>query len=298
MNPRGLQSLTYNGHQLIADPSFMGDFCYGGISTTFKRSDGTTYNGATNWSSSSMDIDAKKVTLTFTWGTATCTYSKPISNRINFLVTLTNSTSDTLISATGKLLIFYTPTASPNVYYSGWSTQLGSIPLWTSFQQHAGPLLIDLSTVGKMAITNDNPVTSSSAVGGLSQYWYNQLFGLDWTIADPIGPSATGKLKTSMRFGSTSSTILGLAGDTYQRLDAQYPCQFNWTDRRLMGRDFLSSTTPHPADGENPRGWFNNDDSIDITSHSSRPTTARASSSGTSKGSRCRTPSAMSAILI
>jgi hypothetical protein len=68
----------------------------------------------------------------------------------------------------------------------------------------------------------------------------------------------------SVRFGPTSSTILDLAGDVYQRYDAAYPMRINWPDRRMISRLFLSSSIPHPADGKNPRGWGNNDDAIDV----------------------------------
>ena len=74
----------------------------------------------------------------------------------------------------------------------------------------------------------------------------------------PPGESKRGIL--SLRFGPPTSGILDLAGDAYQRHDAWAPFQFQWPDRRAIGRIFLAEPPPHPADGRNPRGWCQNND--------------------------------------
>ncbi len=74
----------------------------------------------------------------------------------------------------------------------------------------------------------------------------------------PPGESKRGVL--SLRFGPPTSGILDLAGDAYQRHDAWAPFQFQWPDRRAIGRIFLAEPPPHPADGRNPRGWCQNND--------------------------------------
>lgn len=279
LNDKGLQSLTYSGWQFITDPNYNGTIAlwYGG--PTFKRSDGSTYQGSSTVVGSGRDAVLQKATILYSWGSISCTYSKPTATRLNMHITIRNNTGDTLIyhndpndpfqNNAPPFLVFDTPNANPSVADAGDNTQvLQNIPRWADYPMGAPAVWINLGSTGTMTLCNDNSPYSRTMWGRMTHWNSTSRFDARFWTGDDIAPYGTGQFDISLRFGAPGTTLAGMAKEIYQRYTSAVPFRAQSPDRRMIGAEFLSSTVPHPSDGKNPRGWFLNDDSIDITTQS------------------------------
>lgn len=272
LNDKGLASLTYNGWQFIGDSSYQGvlGLYWGG--PTFKRSDGTTYSGGGTVVGYSKDAVLQKTTVDYSWGSVSCVYSQPTSTRLNMHIVVRNNTADTLMWGNGapSVLIFDTPIANPIATDSVFgSLGLGSQPRWVDMRRGAPALLIDLGATGTMTISNDSSPYTISSGGFLCAYNSQSRFNLNFQVGENVPAGGSADFDLSLRFAPPASKLVDVAADVYQRYTAVFPLRAQpQPDHKMMGAEFLSSTVPHPTDGKNPRGWFNNDDSIDVTTQS------------------------------
>ncbi len=235
----------------------------------FRRADGSMYTLASYTPvRTAVDAARRTVTLTYVWGAISCAYSGK-DDRLNFALTLHNATPDTLTRLSLQILQPVFPTVPQTSELDagmfgmgGGLRPLHAYPL-TANPRAAPPLcLVDYGT-GALAFCSDNP--ASLAVVSIP-YTTNPPAKTQyplWVTPDAIAPGAGAHIALSLRFGPGGATANLLAGDVLRKYATAFPFQVHWEDRRPIGTLFLSSVGPHPA--ANPRGWFNNDRDVDVT---------------------------------
>ena len=67
----------------------------------------------------------------------------------------------------------------------------------------------------------------------------------------------------SLRFGPPHTTLTALAPDIFQNFARAYPAKLQWADRRPIGTLHLATSEFRLP--KNPRGWFNGDKTVDVT---------------------------------
>ena len=259
----GIDTLNYNGWQYIqgySGPSRFGGY---GFTCNFQRSDGTTYSYTQD--ATTRTVNGNTVTNSYPWGNAIITFTQDPNNSSNLDMqcTLQNTTGDTLTEGYSEALSFQWPIATPDAYDARFGHLiLQNQPRYISTADGPGAIMINLTTYGVLTICDDTDPTIQDYTGGLCGGDY-----LEVHFEAPILAGQSGTQNVSLRFSPANAdpSILTLAGDIYQRFDAAYPLMWNWPNRSMVGCDFLSSAPPHPSNGLNPRGWFNNDDTIDVT---------------------------------
>jgi hypothetical protein len=269
VNSQGLSSLSYGGVTLIGKPGSGVFAADDATSPTFQRADGTTYNG--NNVAVSRTLTGNACTATFHWGLCTCNYSR--DKDILYLdITVKNNSTDTM---TGLMLHVMSavnfpvdPTwyeGNPGMFYANCGPgTLGQWPIWCDPTVCAPLLHLDYGS-GTVDFTNED-VSSTIAVGVPYSVTggAGKVFDLWTDFPHPaIAPGKSVSTRFGLRFSPSGTSWTRSAGDLLQRYYAQYPYIMQWNDHRPIGMDILCGPAPHPS--KNPRGYFNNDQSIDIT---------------------------------
>ncbi len=85
----------------------------------------------------------------------------------------------------------------------------------------------------------------------------------------PVAPGQTDSFTVSLRFAPSGTAAASLGGDAYQSWAKTWPAQLNWSDRRVIGTAYLSSSPSgdvHQPGGypNNPRRYFNDSNAADF----------------------------------
>lgn len=250
---RGLTSLTYDGFDFVPKTIWHG---FRGYCVKQLPENGPAIPDKDEYSSGKLADGGQAIDFTFEWGRVTLKYVKVSRQRLDLDFTVTNARPNPLQA---PLLIGNFAVPPKARYYApeiGWSNEAGGT---VSFQRGSPAVMIDLAGKGRMAWTVAPGSNYAEFSAGLAHGDGNNTVRCFLDLSSiPPGTSKRGIL--SLRFGPATASILDLAGDAYQRHDTWAPFQFDWPDRRAIGRIFLAEPPPHPADGKNPRGWCQNND--------------------------------------
>ena len=98
---------------------------------------------------------------------------------------------------------------------------------------------------------------------GSDRLWYQPD---NWpTYPRPVAAGSSDFYQISLRFSPPGTPETEIASDINARYAAAHPMELQWDDRRPIASLFLASASDnHPP--QNPRGWFYNDQSIDVNS--------------------------------
>ncbi len=269
-NSNGLQTMTYKGVQLTNTLTNGSDafsvYEYERLSSTGTITDVYSWNGGY---ASSWNALTKTLTWTYDWGTVSCQYALT-SSRLTMTLTITNTTPGDTINGVDILpLVVQFPTMP-----AGYSQNLPQVGFTSD-----GPNVqfADYSTA-VLALCNQD-VTNNRYFGffplnnGTSPYtaftvWASTLplsfQTQSWpTFNHPVGPGQTDSYTISLRFAAEGTLPTAMAGDVYKGFASAWPYQVNWNDHRMIGAMFLATSQTHPP--TNPRGWFGNDPTVDVT---------------------------------
>lgn len=263
----GLDSLAYEGQSLL--PQTENGLLRVAADPLFRRADGSEYTVPSYTPvRTTLDSSRKTVTLTYAWGAISCRYSGA-GDRLNCAISIHNATPDTLTRLSLQVLQPLFPnvpqTSELDAGQFGMGGGLRPLPAYplTANPRSAPPLcLVDYGS-GTLAFCSDD--SASSAVVSIP-YTTNPPAKTQyplWVTPGMIAAVAQAHLAVSLRFGASGATANLLAGDVLHSYAKMFPFQVHWEDRRPIGTLFLSSVGPHPA--INPRGWFNNDKDVDVT---------------------------------
>jgi hypothetical protein len=263
--PNGLSSLRYGGREFLKS----GDFRV--FDALLETPEGETDHPPLQSGKRIVDAARHRVTWRYSWGEASCEY-RALGNRLDLALRATNRSGETLRGVSLQLMELRFP-SPPEDWPDGWPRlghNLGA-PTLLPVRFDGGTLLVANEEIGRPLLVGfpggpsrtERPlrVSTYNAERWLSPY-------LDPYLNRPIPPGGSDAFHLSVRFGPAGATSAALAPDVIARFRAAYPYRLKWSDRRPIGALFLSSAPPHPAN--DPRGWFNNEASVDVTTEAGR----------------------------
>jgi hypothetical protein len=218
-----------------------------------------------------FDPATKAWNLQADWGSASVVLAST-SDRVDATLRITNGGSDKLTRIRATLMPF---TLSEPATGPGWKDGKGPnhetvgrpgvvIGKWS---KGAFALCLDSEDVdAKLTVSRAGPAPKKGEEdAGPVQYACvvdTMLYNTDEDLS--IEPGQTRELKLSLRVGKPGGGLPELAPDHLERFRKKHPPILNWTDRRPIGRVFMSSVHQQHKSATNPRGWFN-EPKIDIT---------------------------------
>jgi hypothetical protein len=283
MGPKGLSSIKYDGHEFIwSNPT---DNTHGEFNgNVFHVQQVILQRGAAHEQTlkdpepSQVQVDSSSDTIseTFGWGTVQGAFATQ-GSALNITLRVINTSPGQTINAITIVPTWLQFPSKPKEYD-------GNTPMMAA--NYGTPSVINTDFGSGDAVLCNLDVTRTLMIG----YPYAQnkpqstIYPLvvasrshNWSprqlwpyLNRPIAPGESDSYTLSLRFGPAGSEPKDFASDVYSRFRTQYPYQLNWSDRRPIGYMVLSSTVPHPANGKNPRGWFGNDPTVDVTTTAGR----------------------------
>lgn len=263
INVQGLQTLRYGNDDFLANGEFQ---VFG---ATFARRDNSSYGGDIAAHTTAFDGATNTIIKTFSWGEVRCRYQFE-RQRLTFLITVSNSSKDTLRNLAIQLAEIRFPRPpdgwQPHYPYIDFNVDEPSVTLadvGTSVlavvnEDVTKPLLTGFA--GRESLAARPLWVATSNMNYLSPYMDNRMTRI-------VKPKATDSFRVSLRFAQPGASRREIAADVLQHFAKAYPFQNPWRDRRPIGALFLSSTAARTP--LNPRGWFNDANAAFITTDSS-----------------------------
>lgn len=266
--PTGLASLAVNGFETIGNPDYQGTLCLYGCDVTLRRSDGSTTSpdgspiGAT-WTTPGTLV------LSFPYATLTARYARAPGSGMTVALTVRNTGADTIAAFGGTLFVLDMPVvptgtndygAAPLADYPRVLDPARGVPaLQVGFGSY-GSLLFSLASDAGQA------VAQGATLGRLIHFNSDQRYSFRFDFAAPVPPGGTATQTLGITATASARPFAVQAAQTARAYAGALPQNVGaWRDRRPLPRWFLTGPTPHCANGLNPRGWFNNDCTVDIT---------------------------------
>ena len=283
LGDQGLSSLRYSGTDLLwGNPDDSTHGAYDGRAfwvqrVVLRQPDGKEATvDAGGPSRVRVDTAHQTLTRTFAWGTVRCAYAIR-GSRLNLGITVADTTRDTTVAAVYLQPLWLKFPQRPQGYEDGYprlTANLGT-PSVIGADYGTGvvavcnedvrrPLLLGFPFALDKPAATVYPLQIASGPTG----WLGSL--LDRRLVRPIAPGHTDTYTISLRFGPSGTPPERLAADLDAKMAAAFPMRLPWPDRRPIGYLMLSSTAPHRPSGKNPRGWFNNDAAVDVTTDAGR----------------------------
>ncbi|BDI29467.1 hypothetical protein CCAX7_15180 [Capsulimonas corticalis] len=266
----GLASLKSGSDELLSDGRF-------DVKTVlFTRPDGTAVNRPLGTGKQTIDPKARRVTRAYDWGAVSCT-ATPAAGRVNFDIAISNHSGDVLSGVLIQLLTLKFP-GGVKSFEDGLRTGSNvDKPTVVGVEYGSGALAAandDVTQPLYFGLPTGDPKKPDSVFPLLAATYRDAVFPSAWMasprIDRPIYPGESAHLHLSLRTGPAGAAPDTLATDVYRKYAAAYPSHLTWKDRRPIGYLNLSVTVPHPGNGKNPRGWFNNDPAVDVTTPEGR----------------------------
>lgn len=254
LNGNGLATLEYDSQSVFY-------LWYAGYMQNsvpvFIDGNGQEYQGAYT-PTYSMNYGTQTLTLTYSWGTATCVYAQA-GDALNMTMTVHNTSGDMLKEIWMRPMILNLPNAVGHVvdYTKVMNGAVFEAPL------SKRPMVVLANyTTGSVAFccadVTENPTENAmiKITHGSGQHYLTNKISY-------VGSGQSKTLPYSLRFGPAGCTIADLAPDVLAAYRSVNPMKLNWPDRRPIGRIFLAGmTTPVPPN--NPRRFFAYDPNINV----------------------------------
>ncbi len=264
---RGLQSIMYNGRNLLADGAITvtrvvmsdryrdfhdepAELAYGGDDRTFTEADVEVLERA-------FDPETATLTQTHAWGELRATYEQR-GNHLDVAIEVVNGSDQVIELVELKLMRLDLDEAPEKDRVSSMfrfhsDTNLGGYDVQRA--RHGAHQLVYVSTEPTQPLRqrfegSDERVTLSVSAG--HERGGREVYHGVWnSMSIPSGESETYRL--SLRLADRDADTYALVEDIWRAFGEAYPPTFDWRDRRPIGE-------MHVADGrrnrENPRGWL------------------------------------------
>jgi len=279
----GLSSLRYGGQEFLwLNPDIGANSAFNGGAfwvsrVTLRGADGkdVTIDGG-GPSHVLTDAVTRTVMRTFVWGRVRGRFT-PSGTHLGLALTVTNTTSDTTIQSIILQPLWLKFPQKPTEYAKEY-------PLMTASRDEPGIVSASYGT-GTLSLCNedihqplligfpfalDKPTDTEFPLRVSSGPENGPRDLLTPYLVRPIAPGHSDTYTLSLRFSPAGTTPASLTSDLDRRFATAFPPTLHWPDRRSLGYLMLSSTVPHRASGQNPRGWFNNADNVDVTTATGR----------------------------
>jgi hypothetical protein len=267
VGPRGLDSLSYDGHPLLH--SAQNGELQPWKSVFRAALDALLFRSPSPVATPNKQADT--IDLSYPWGRISCAYGKQ-GDKLTMRIEVSNTTSEPLDEFSVRLMELNFPsvphggTLEAGMFgfgFKGPGWPLHSYP--PSIPSVADPgavvpiVRVDYGT-GALNFCSDDlecfvdvPYSTNSPA--------RTSYPFIITCRD-IKPGVSKIFNISLRFGPAGARVQDLSGDVLERYAGKYPFQINWEDRRPIGAIFLASSGVNVA--TNPRRWILNEGKIDI----------------------------------
>ena len=270
---KGIQTLNFNGINLEDTGLYPSDLFHIWHMKSTDLNGNVVSAGQFGWGENnngeSWNPSTSTETYTFSWGTIAAQFVQS-GNNLNIIVTETNNAGSGILFDGAEIypLIFHFPQDPAG--FSGYSqyaitttdpgvsvADFGSGIVTSVLPNEAVPMYGGWKNAGPATYS---PILTSSAPDGLANFLPRNDV--------PVQPGSSFTYTLSLRF--TPEGTPASASDAYASFAATYPSQMTWTDKRIFGTAYLSSSGPgsniNQPDGfpTNPRRYFN-DPTVDIT---------------------------------
>ena len=284
----GLSSLRYGGQELLwVNPTdgTRGAFDGGTFwvsRVTLRGADGKDMSLDRGGPSRVLtDAVGGNVTRTFAWGRVRGHFA-PSGDRLGLTLTVTNTTSDLTIQSIALQPLWLKFPQKPTECAQEY-------PLMTASRDQPGVIGASYGT-GTLALCNedftrplligfpfalDRPTDTEFPLRVSSGPENGPQDLLAPYLVRPVTPGRSDTYALSLRFGPAGTAAAALTSDLDRRYAATFSQTLHWPDRRPLGYLMLSSSVPHRPSGKNPRGWFNNDADVDVTTEAGRAAFAK-----------------------
>lgn len=260
---KGLDSLKLNGFESIGDPSYQGEFCLYGCIVQRVDAHGNLYSDNRVGQSVSS---GNSIVYTAPAAKVVATYRQVDANRIAIDIAVTNTGTDRLVAINGNTMIFDTPVV-PGAVTARGSEALDSFPHTIDPPRGWPALQVTYGKAGSMLLSIENDPRLKAGFDTIGIYNSDQRYSIRWSMTEPLDPGQSKTMTLGIASGRPGQSFASLAATVTQRYAGAFAqTSANWTDRRPIGRWIMTTTVPHCANGKNPRGWNNNDCTIDVTS--------------------------------
>ena len=284
----GLSSLRCGGQELLwvnpdagANGAFTGS-AFWVSRVTLRGADGkdVTLDGG-GPSKVVTDASGGTVTRTFAWGRVRGRFI-PLGSRLGLTLTVTDASLDLTVQSIVIQPFWLRFPQRPTEYAQEYplvtasrdepgiiTASYGAATLAVCNEDFTLPLLVGFP----FALDRPNDTEFPLRVSSGPENGPNDL--LAPYLVRPIAPGHSDTYTLSLRFGPAGIEADALTSELDRLYAAKYPQTLHWPDRRPLGYLMLSSSVPHRAGGKNPRGWFNNDPDIDVTTEAGRAAFAK-----------------------
>lgn len=247
----------------------------------FTRPDGTPSARRPESGTLSVDVKNRRATRTYGWGLVSCMYTLRLGKvdlgTVNLDITITNRSSDILSGILLQPLALKFPGQTTAFEDDARAGAGVDSPTVVGVSYRDGTLAAANDDVARplyFGLPSGDPKKPDAVFPVLAATYRDAVFPHPWLAAPPISrviyPGESDHLHLSLRVGPPGPAPDDLAADVYRRYAAAFPFHLSWPDRRPIGYLNLCTTVPHPANGKNPRGWFNNDSTVDVTTPEGR----------------------------
>jgi hypothetical protein len=243
----GITSLAYQGGQYVSKPYSNAPKGRFQVGTKFTGDTGVTENQP-----SSVALSGTTLTNSYSWGTASCTYTAT-EDRIVFRYTVTNTSSRTLNEIKLHVLDIQFPSLEAP---KGWSSSF--VP--GVFNDQQPQVVMAAYNTGNLAVVQPDTVRPAKFEVYFAPRYYNG-YPLNFVSFNPVAAGTSDQFQVELRFGALGTWSRDLASDVLDAFQRANPQINSWADRRPIGQDFLAVVNKKwPT---NPRGWLN-DNTINV----------------------------------
>lgn len=252
--PQGLATLRY-GNVILADTNAHGEDAF-----SLYDVDGAPTERA--W-----DAASQTLTWKYKWGQVACQYTQR-GDQLDLDIAIENRGAKTVEGFNMFPLALRFPgfprgydAYTPHVGFNSDGPTVQSADFGSGIVTVINRDVNKTLAVGLISINDTAQSFRYNLYVGSARLWYQPD---NWpTFQRPIAPGGRDLYQVSLRFSPPGTDLNSIGDDVYRQFAQSHPSELNWTDRRPIASLFLSSASDHHPI-QNPRGWFLNDESVDV----------------------------------
>lgn len=234
--------------------------------------DGTETEGDSKPMASTSDVRQAAVMQRYSWGQL-FVHWKIFPTRIDLDVEVVNSSDIVLKGISIALADLTLPVFAKGLAPQGQVVSGVDMPDMLICDGEGGALAYGNEEVGRPLYLGLLPSSTSPHAYALTVASFREdRFPRGWLSAPkidrPLYPQQSDHFRLSLRFGPSPKTPTQLVGDLLLKYLLTYPSTLVWKDRRPIGALHLATSEYRLP--KNPRGWFNGDKTVDITTEAGR----------------------------
>jgi hypothetical protein len=241
----GITNLSYKGAQYVSQGRFHLATRFAGDTT---KADNTP---------SSVALNGTTLTNSYSWGTASCTYTAT-NDKIVFAYKVTNTSNRTLDETKIHVQDIQFPSLeTPEGWRNDWFPGF--------FKDQQPQVVMAAYNTGTLAVVQPDVVRARNFQVYFNHRYYTG-YPLNLVSFNQVAPGSSDQFQLEIRFGAPGTWSADLAPDVLAAFQRANPQLNSWSDRRPIGQDFLAPAVDQKWP-TNPRGWLK-DSTINVFTQS------------------------------